>query len=79
MTFHRKWFTLIIFLGMWVTACTSNPNNDFIQGAWIFVDPHLNEVVGQSFIEHVWVFGNGSFTYEACCLREIYMILKPMK
>jgi hypothetical protein len=66
---------MLVFVGfvLWLTGCTTHPNHEYIQGGWIFVDPHLQDVVGQSYLEHVWVFSDGRFTYEACCLREVYM------
>ncbi|GAB4580365.1 MAG: hypothetical protein Fur0022_31050 [Anaerolineales bacterium] len=76
MTFVRRFISVVggvTFCLLAVTGCTPDPNHEFIEGQWIFDDPHLQDVIGQSFLEHVWVFHEGNFSYEVCCLHEIYM------
>ena len=78
MSLTRRLFPAVVFLWMvfcllTVTGCTPDPKHEFIEGQWIFVDPHLQDVIGQSFLEHVWVFGDGAFSYDVCCLHEVYM------
>jgi hypothetical protein len=54
-------------------ACAESRQLEQIAGEWHYVDPHLEEVAGQSYLEHSWVFRGGRFTYEVCCLHEIWM------
>lgn len=73
MNLRIRTFLFVVLFALCLTSCKPHPHQEFLEGGWVFVDPHLNDVIGQSYLEHIWVFTEGRFSYETCCLREIYM------
>ena len=58
---------LLISAGVLLSGCAMDPNEQFIQGSWYYLDPHLQDVVGESQLEVFWSFDRGSYEYYACC------------
>jgi len=64
----RKYLLLgMIVLASFLGACTPNQNESFIQGSWYFNDPHLLQVVGESYLETFWTFDRGTYETYSCC------------
>lgn len=57
----------MIVLASFLGACTPNQNESFIQGSWYFNDPHLLQVVGESYLETFWTFDRGTYETYSCC------------
>jgi len=60
----RLFLSLVLLV---LIAGCSDPNDQFIQGAWYYKDPHLASVDGESQLEINWRFDRGTFEYYACC------------
>ena len=57
----------MIVLAVVLAACTPDQNDLFIQGRWYHNNPHLLEVVGESFQETFWTFDRGTYHTHSCC------------
>jgi hypothetical protein len=58
---------LLISAGVLLSGCVMDPNEEFIQGSWYYLDPHLQEMTGESQLEVFWSFDRGAYEYYACC------------
>ena len=58
---------LLILLGISLSGCRLDPNDEFIQGSWYYLDPHLQQVIGEPQLEVFWTFDRGAYEYYACC------------
>ena len=58
---------LLILAGIFLSGCAMDPNEEFIQGSWYYLDPHLQDIVGESQLEVYWTFDRGRYEYYACC------------
>lgn len=58
---------LVVLAGIFLGGCEMDPNEEFIQGSWYYLDPHLQEIVGESQLEVYWTFDRGTYEYYACC------------
>ena len=54
-------------------GCQTDANEQFIQGYWMYSDPHLGSVVSEKGQETVWAFDRGSFRMDACCMFEQHL------
>ena len=61
------YFLGFVLLAIFLTACTPDENEAFIQGRWYYNDPHLLSVVGESFQETYWTFDRGTYQTHSCC------------
>ena len=71
---HKSVITTLI-LGfvlplIFLTACTRDENEAFIQGIWFYNDLHIQEQVGESFSETYWTFDRGTYETYTCCFVE---------
>ena len=68
---HKSIITTLIlgfvFLLIFLTACTRDENEAFIQGTWFYNDLHIQEQVGESFSETYWTFDRGTYETYTCC------------
>ena len=55
-----------------LAACTPDQNEAFIQGSWYYNDPHIQEVVGESFEETYWTFDSGTYETHSCCFMDYH-------
>ena len=64
---------LIVLSTVWVViligGCQPSPNVAFIQGGWIYEDPHLKNLPAEQPLTAVWVFDQGVFHTVACCFN----------
>jgi hypothetical protein len=58
---------ILLILLISLTACTPDPNEVFIQGSWQYLDPHLQEIVGETYLETFWTFASGTYETSSCC------------
>ena len=58
---------LLITAGITLSGCTLDPNEEFIQGSWYYLDPHLEQVTSEAQLEVFWTFDRGAYEYYACC------------
>jgi hypothetical protein len=61
---------LLIVLASILGACTPDENEIFIQGGWYYNDRHIQEVVGESYVETTWYFDRGTYETYTCCFVE---------
>ena len=66
----RVW-VLLLLLAASLASCRPDPNLQFIQGGWYYLDPHLQSVTGESQSETVWTFDRGAYTVYSCCFVKI--------
>ena len=57
----------LVLLLVLLSACTPDENDTFIQGSWYYNDPHILEVVGESYVETYWTFDRGAYETYSCC------------
>lgn len=58
----RSLLVLLILLPLlFLTACTLDPNDAFIQGGWTFANEEGDYLSGRTHVYHVWEFNNGAF------------------
>ena len=50
-----------------LSACTPDENEAFIQGSWFYNDQHIQEQIGESFEQTIWVFDRGTYETYSCC------------
>jgi hypothetical protein len=55
---------LLLLLLFTLAACTPDPNAEFIQGTWEFVNETGEERSGAAHVYQVWQFRGGSFYFE---------------
>ena len=77
MILHRKTpyiFLLIGFVSLLtlLSACTSDENEAFIQGTWFYKSQHIQEQVGESYLEVYWTFDGGNYETYTCCFQEYH-------
>lgn len=60
---------LSLLLVMLLIGCQSNPNDQFIQGRWIYHNEHLQNLAGEQHLTVIWSFDRGTFSYSACCFN----------
>jgi hypothetical protein len=60
----------LIFLLVFLSACTPDENEAFIQGTWFYNSLHIQEQVGESFLEVYWTFDGGNYETYSCCFQE---------
>jgi hypothetical protein len=60
----------LILLASLLAACTPDPNEVFIQGSWFYNSLHIQEQVGESFSETIWIFDGGTYETSTCCFVE---------
>jgi hypothetical protein len=67
---RKTWARLAIILvfSLLIAGC-SNENDAFIQGSWYYLDPHLNNLSGESHLEVTWSFAGGTFEFHSCCFN----------
>ncbi len=58
---------VLIILASILGACTPDENEIFIQGGWYYNDRHIQEVVGESYLETTWYFDRGTYETYTCC------------
>lgn len=58
---------VLIAAGMILSGCAMDPNEEYIQGSWYYLDQHLQDVIGESQLEVFWSFDRGAYEYYACC------------
>ena len=58
---------ILISAGLLLSGCAMDPNEEFIQGSWYYLDEHLKPIVGESDLEVFWTFDRGAYEYYACC------------
>jgi hypothetical protein len=56
-----------------VGACTPDQNETFIQGSWFYNDQHIQEQIGETFEETIWVFDRGTYETYSCCFVKFQM------
>ncbi len=61
---------VLIVLATFLGACTPDQNETFIQGSWYYSDRHIQEVVGESYLETIWYFDRGTYETYTCCFVE---------
>ena len=57
----------LISVGIFISGCRMDPNEEFIQGSWYYLDPHLEQMTSEAQLEVFWTFDRGSYEYYACC------------
>ena len=62
----------LILLLVLLTACASDENEAFIQGTWFYNSLHIQEQVGESFLEVYWTFDGGNYETYTCCFQEYH-------
>lgn len=64
---------MVLFVALlFVVACTPDQNDLFIQGSWFYNDMHIQEQVGESFEETIWIFDRGTYETYSCCFMEYH-------
>jgi hypothetical protein len=58
---------LMISIGSILSGCRMDPNEEFIQGSWYYLDPHLEQMTSEAQLEVFWTFDRGAYEYYACC------------
>lgn len=53
--------SLCLFVSLTLPACAPNPNEQFIQGAWLFANETGEERSGSAHVYFEWQFSNGTF------------------
>jgi hypothetical protein len=66
----RSSLFVLILLGIFLTACTPDENESFIQGTWFYNDMHIQQTVGESFSQSYWYFDRGTYETTTCCFVE---------
>lgn len=66
---HRLWVLILLTTTATLLSGCMSENEKFIQGSWYYFDEHLGSIVGESELIIQWGFGNGVFTYDACCFN----------
>ena len=59
-----------LMLAFILGACVPDENELFIQGGWYYNDRHIQEVVGESYLETTWYFDRGTYETYTCCFVE---------
>jgi hypothetical protein len=62
---------LILFLAAALSGCKRDPNDAYIQGSWVYDDPHLATVVAEPNWTERWIFDRGSFADDGCCFGNV--------
>ena len=62
----------LIFLLALLSACVPGENEAFIQGSWFYNSQHIQEQVGESFLEVNWTFDGGNYETYTCCFQEFH-------
>jgi hypothetical protein len=57
----RLFIPFILVTLLFLTACTLDPNDKFIQGGWSFVNESGDYRSGSTHVYFVWQFSNGTF------------------
>lgn len=60
----------LIALVFLLSACTPDENEVFIQGTWFYNSQHIQEQIGESFEETIWVFDRGTYETDSCCFMK---------
>ena len=71
-TNSKKILIGLVLLCAFLTACTSDENEAFIQGSWFYNSQHIQEQVGESFLEVYWTFDGGNYETYSCCFMEFH-------
>ncbi|MCJ7659108.1 MAG: hypothetical protein MUO67_08160 [Anaerolineales bacterium] len=50
-----------------LSACTPDENDTFIQGSWFYNSQHIQEQISESFQETIWAFDRGTYETDSCC------------
>ncbi|HLF90937.1 MAG TPA: hypothetical protein VI451_18485 [Anaerolineales bacterium] len=58
---RRLFIPFILLTLLFLTACTLDPNDQFIQGGWSFANETGDYLSGKTHVYHVWQFSNGTF------------------
>jgi hypothetical protein len=69
-TTSKTLFIWLVLLCAFMTACTPDENEAFIQGRWFYNDLHIQQQVGESFSETYWTFDGGNYETYTCCFVE---------
>ena len=69
-TTSKTLFIWLVLLCAFLTACTPDENEAFIQGRWFYNDLHIQQQVGESFSETYWTFDGGNYETYTCCFVE---------
>jgi hypothetical protein len=62
----------VLALVAFLVACASDENEAFIQGSWFYNSQHIQEQVGESFLEVYWTFDGGNYETYSCCFMEFH-------
>jgi hypothetical protein len=62
----------VLALVAFLVACASDENEAFIQGSWFYNSQHIQEQVGESFLEVYWTFDGGNYETYSCCFTEFH-------
>jgi hypothetical protein len=57
----------VLFAATLLLAACTDENDQFLQGTWYYKDLHLNQVAGETYLEVLWSFQNGTFEFFTCC------------
>jgi hypothetical protein len=56
-----------VLLITFLSACTPDQNEAFIQGSWFYNDQHIQEQIGETFEETIWTFDRSTYETYSCC------------
>jgi hypothetical protein len=59
----KFWLFGMIAAALLLTGCRPDPNEQFIQGTWLFANEFENERSGSAHVYQYWRFGGGSFSF----------------
>ena len=54
----------LVLILLSLTACAPDPNEEFLQGRWIFANEGGNDRSGPAHVFYEWVFAGGTFSRE---------------
>ena len=60
-------FLWLVLLVAFLSACTPDENDTFIQGSWFYNSQHIQEQIGESYLETYWAFDRGTYETVSCC------------
>ncbi|MEW6718091.1 MAG: hypothetical protein AB1345_11395 [Chloroflexota bacterium] len=65
----RIFLSFALFLPVVLLTGCMGSNEQFIQGTWMYDDPHLRITTGESENITEWTFDRDTFEYKSCCFN----------
>ena len=55
-----------------LTGCKADPNYLYIQGSWVNLNEHLQDIAAEQELETFWHFQGNRYEMSACCFSKVY-------